>query len=178
MSGFPLQQIVVEVCMDIVYMITGGRSWQKFHDLVCRKLQKQQRLTTSLWLLHLFISCLPIFPISVPSLMCLSLLQLCHWGENGVQSDVEYGYSASTTAGKVFNRLQHPARRRFCLCWSQCGFGHPSYNSFYAWEAFQWTHVESSCWCLYCVVALCYFPVALIGYWTFGNEVQDTFSSH
>lgn len=42
MSGFPLQQLVVEVCMDIVYMITGGRSWQKFHDLVCRKLQKQQ----------------------------------------------------------------------------------------------------------------------------------------
>lgn len=25
----------------------------------------------------------------------------------------------------------------------------------------------------YLVVALCYFPVALIGYWMFGNSVDD-----
>ena len=25
----------------------------------------------------------------------------------------------------------------------------------------------------YIVVALCYFPVAIIGYWVFGNEVKD-----
>lgn len=25
----------------------------------------------------------------------------------------------------------------------------------------------------YVIVALCYFPVALIGYWTFGNAVND-----
>lgn len=25
----------------------------------------------------------------------------------------------------------------------------------------------------YIVVALCYFPVALLGYWTFGNSVND-----
>lgn len=25
----------------------------------------------------------------------------------------------------------------------------------------------------YIVIALCYLPVALVGYWIFGNEVQD-----
>jgi amino acid permease len=25
----------------------------------------------------------------------------------------------------------------------------------------------------YIVVALCYFPVALVGYWAFGNKVDD-----
>ena len=31
------QQLIVGVGVDIVYMITGGRSLCKFHDLVCRK---------------------------------------------------------------------------------------------------------------------------------------------
>ena len=29
------QQLVVEISLDIVYMITGGKSLKKFHDLVC-----------------------------------------------------------------------------------------------------------------------------------------------
>ena len=29
------QQLVVEISVDIVYMVTGGRSLKKFHDIVC-----------------------------------------------------------------------------------------------------------------------------------------------
>lgn len=29
------QQLIVEVGVDIVYMVTGGKSLKKFHDLVC-----------------------------------------------------------------------------------------------------------------------------------------------
>ena len=29
------QQLVVEISTDIVYMVTGGRSLKKFHDIVC-----------------------------------------------------------------------------------------------------------------------------------------------
>jgi hypothetical protein len=29
------QQVVVEVGVDIVYMVTGGKSLKKFHDTVC-----------------------------------------------------------------------------------------------------------------------------------------------
>lgn len=30
------QQLIVEVGVDIVYMVTGGKSLQKFHDLLCK----------------------------------------------------------------------------------------------------------------------------------------------
>ena len=33
------QQLVVEVGVDIVYMVTGGKSLKKFHDLVCKDCQ-------------------------------------------------------------------------------------------------------------------------------------------
>jgi len=37
------QQLICEVGVDIVYMVTGGKSLKKFHDLVCtKKLQRYQ----------------------------------------------------------------------------------------------------------------------------------------
>lgn len=30
------QQLVVEIGVDIVYMVTGGKSLKKFHDLICK----------------------------------------------------------------------------------------------------------------------------------------------
>lgn len=34
------QQLIIQVGVDIVYMITGGQSLQKFHHLVCRDCKK------------------------------------------------------------------------------------------------------------------------------------------
>jgi len=31
------QQLICEISVDIVYMVTGGKSLQKIHDLVCKK---------------------------------------------------------------------------------------------------------------------------------------------
>ena len=41
------QQLVVEVGLNIVYMVTGGKSLKKFHDIVCeeRNCKKDIKLT-------------------------------------------------------------------------------------------------------------------------------------
>ena len=45
------QQLICEVGLDIVYMVTGGKSLQKIHDLVCqhRKDCKNIKTTYDLW---------------------------------------------------------------------------------------------------------------------------------
>lgn len=58
------QQLIVEVGVDIVYMVTGGKSLQKFHDLVCKKDCKDIKLTYFIMIfasVHFVLSHLPNF---------------------------------------------------------------------------------------------------------------------
>lgn len=58
------QQLVVEVGVDIVYMVTGGRSLKKFHDLVCGENCKDIKLTFFIMIfasVHFVLSHLPNF---------------------------------------------------------------------------------------------------------------------
>lgn len=65
------QQLVVEVGVNIVYMVTGGKSLKKFHDTICPNC-KDIRLTYFILIFascHLVLSQLPNFnSISVVSL--------------------------------------------------------------------------------------------------------------
>lgn len=90
----------------------------------------------------------------------------------GVQPDVDYGLKASTTTGKVFNFLNALGDVAFAYA------GHSVVLEIQATipstpekpsKRAMWKGVLVA----YIVVALCYFPVALIGYWTFGNSVKD-----
>ena len=57
------QQLVVEVGLSIVYMVTGGQSLQKFHDLLCPNC-KQIKLTYFIMIfasVHFVLSQLPNF---------------------------------------------------------------------------------------------------------------------
>lgn len=57
------QQLVVEISVDIVYMVTGGKSLKKFHDTVCPDC-KQIKLTYFIAIFasaHLVLSQLPNF---------------------------------------------------------------------------------------------------------------------
>lgn len=90
----------------------------------------------------------------------------------GVQPDVQYGYKSSTAAGTVFN---------FFNALGDVAFAYAGHSVVLEIQATipstpekpskgpMWKGVVVA----YIVVALCYFPVALIGYWTFGNSVQD-----
>lgn len=89
-----------------------------------------------------------------------------------MQPNVQYGYKASTTAGKVFN---------FFSALGDVAFAYAGHNVVLEIQATipstsdkpskgpMWKGVVVA----YIVVAVCYFPVAIIGYWTFGNEVSD-----
>ncbi|XP_075515211.1 lysine histidine transporter 1-like [Primulina tabacum] len=177
------QQLVVEVGVDIVYMVTGGKSLKKFHDLICEdKKCKDIKLTYFIMIfasVHFVLSHLPNFnSISGVSLaaavMSLSYSTIA-WGasvDKGVKSDVQYGYRSSTTAGTVFG---------FFGALGDVAFAYAGHNVVLEIQATipstpekpskipMWRGVIVA----YIVVALCYFPVAFIGFWMFGNSVDD-----
>lgn len=92
--------------------------------------------------------------------------------KKGVQPNVEYGYIAKTTAGTIFN---------FFSALGDIAFAYAGHNVVLEIQATipstpekpskgpMWKGVVVA----YIVVAICYFPVALIGYWMFGNAVSD-----
>ncbi|KAL8097677.1 lysine histidine transporter 1-like [Apium graveolens] len=176
------QQLIVEVGVDIVYMVTGGKSLQKFHNLVCKNDCKDIKLTYFIMIfasVHFVISHLPNFnSISwvslVAAIMSLSYSTIAWTAsvKKGVQPDVEYGYKAKSTAGTVFG---------FFSALGDVAFAYAGHNVVLEIQATipstpekpskgpMWKGVVVA----YIVVALCYFPVALIGYWMFGNAVSD-----
>ncbi|XP_078166355.1 lysine histidine transporter 1-like isoform X3 [Carex rostrata] len=175
------QQLVVEISVDIVYMVTGGKSLKKFHDTVCPDC-KQIKLTYFIAIFasaHLVLSQLPNFnSISGVSLaaavMSLSYSTIA-WGasvDKGKQPEVSYDYRHHSTPGRVFG---------FFGALGDVAFAYAGHNVVLEIQATipstpenpskkpMWRGVVVA----YIVVALCYFPVALIGYWAFGNNVED-----
>lgn len=175
------QQLVVEVSVNIIYMVTGGKSLKKFHDTVCDDCKKI-KLTYFIMIfasVHFVLSHLPNFnSISwvslVAAIMSLSYSTIA-WAasvDKGVQPDVDYGYKAKSTAGKVFN---------FFSALGDVAFAYAGHNVVLEIQATipstpekpskgpMWKGVIVA----YIVVALCYFPVALIGFYIFGNAVTD-----
>lgn len=92
--------------------------------------------------------------------------------QKGRQPDVEYTYKASTETGAVFD---------FFSALGDVAFAYAGHNVVLEIQATipstpenpskkpMWRGVIVA----YIVVALCYFPVALIGYYIFGNAVDD-----
>ncbi|KAJ4955768.1 hypothetical protein NE237_012551 [Protea cynaroides] len=174
------QQLICEVGVDIVYMVTGGTSLQKFYSTVTNG--KSFKLTYFIMIFascHFVLSFLPNFnSISVISLaaavMSLSYSTIA-WTASlakGVQQDVQYGYIATTTPGTVFN---------FLSALGNVAFAYAGHNVVLEIQATipstpdnpskkpMWRGVVFA----YIIVAICYFPVAFIGYWMFGNAVQS-----
>ncbi|KAG4940508.1 hypothetical protein JHK87_044379 [Glycine soja] len=198
------QQLICEVGVDIVYMVTGGKSLQKIHDLVCQHRKDCKNIKTTYFIMifasvHFVLSHLPNFnaisgislAAAIMSLRKINIVNLVDSPEelkatqplhgwlpwtkdvhNHVDVAVEYGYKASTSAGNVFN---------FFNALGDVAFAYAGHNVVLEIQATipsspekpskgpMWRGVLIA----YLVVALCYFPVALIGYWVFGNSVDD-----
>ncbi|KAF8100057.1 hypothetical protein N665_0232s0029 [Sinapis alba] len=175
------QQLIVEVGVNIVYMVTGGKSLKKIHDLLCTDCKE---IRTTFWIMifasvHFVISHLPNFnSISGVSLaaavMSLSYSTIA-WGasvKKGVQPDVDYTFRATTSSGKVFN---------FMNALGDVAFAYAGHNVVLEIQATipstpekpskipMWRGVVVA----YIVVAICYFPVAFVCYYIFGNNVDD-----
>ncbi|CAK9172563.1 unnamed protein product [Ilex paraguariensis] len=175
------QQLMVEVGVNIVYMVTGGKSLKKIHDTVCSgcKPIKTTYFIMIFGSVHFFLSHLPSFnSITVISLaaaiMSFSYSTIA-WVASihkGVQPDVEYTSRASTRTGSVF---------QFFSALGDVAFAFAGHNVALEIQATipsspdkpskkpMWKGVIFA----YIVVALCYFPVAMVGYWVFGKNVED-----
>lgn len=176
------QQLIVEVGCDIIYMMTAGKSLQKIHQLLCKEPCKDIKLS---FFIMMFAACqfvlsqLPDFnSISMVSLaaaiMSLSYSTIA-WGaalHKGVQPDVDYSLKASTKAGTIFN---------FLSGLGDVAFAYAGHNVVLEIQANIPSTPEKpskkpmmlGCTVAYLIVALCYFPVAIIGYYVFGNSVED-----
>lgn len=79
------QQLIVGVGVDIVYMVTGGKSLKKFYELTCKKnCYLQNRL--SIWILvfgsvHLFLAQLPNFN-SIAGISLAAAIMSLRWVNN------------------------------------------------------------------------------------------------
>lgn len=174
------QQLIVEVGVDIVYMVTGGKSLMKFHDLVCSSCPK---IRQTFWIMifasvHFVLSQLPNFNSIAGVSLAAAVMSLSYstiaWaasaskGHNGASYDYPHGSTPHQLFG-VFNAL------------GEIAFAYAGHNVVLEIQATipstperpskiaMWRGVIVA----YAVVAICYFPVALVGYWAFGNSVQD-----
>jgi len=90
----------------------------------------------------------------------------------GVQPDVDYSYKARTRTGAFFD---------FITALGDVAFAYAGHNVVLEIQATIPSSPEKpskkpmwrGAFLAYLVVAFCYFPVALIGYWCYGNSVDD-----
>uniref|UniRef100_A0ACD5YWP9 Uncharacterized protein n=1 Tax=Avena sativa TaxID=4498 RepID=A0ACD5YWP9_AVESA len=178
------QQLLVEVSLDIVYMITGGKSLKMFHDLVCEDSNKCKDMKLSYFIIifasaQFVLSQLPNFDSIATISLAAALMSICYstiaWGAavgKGKAENMDYSLRATTTQGKVFGFLGGLGQLAFSFS------GHSVVLEIQASipstaekpsKQPMWKGVVVA----YTIVALCYFPVAFVGYWAFGNSVKD-----
>ncbi|KAL7001210.1 hypothetical protein U1Q18_002363 [Sarracenia purpurea var. burkii] len=175
------QQLIVQVGCDIVYMVTGGKCLKKFMDIACTNCA---RLRQSYWIcifgsVHFFLSQLPNFnSVSGVSLaaaiMSLSYSTIAWVGclSRGQVENVSYAYKKTSGADYIFRVFNALGQISFAYA------GHAVVLEIQAtvpstpdkpskvpmWKGAVWA---------YFINAICYFPVAFIGYWAFGRDVAD-----
>uniref|UniRef100_A0A2N9FJF8 Amino acid transporter transmembrane domain-containing protein n=1 Tax=Fagus sylvatica TaxID=28930 RepID=A0A2N9FJF8_FAGSY len=175
------QQLMVEVGVNVVYMITGGKSLKKVHDLACSgcKPIKTTYFIMIFSAVQFALSHLPSFNSITGISLAAAAMSLSYstiaWtasAHKGVQPDVQYGPRASTTTGNVFN---------FFSALGDVAFAYAGHNVVLEIQASipstpekpskkpMWRGVIVA----YIVVALCYFPVSFFGYKVFGKDVED-----
>ncbi|XP_008648430.1 lysine histidine transporter 2 isoform X1 [Zea mays] len=178
------QQLVVEVGLNIVYMITGGQSLQKFHDMVCHGRCRRIKLPYFIMVfasVHFVLSQLPDFhSISSVSLAAAVMsvgYSAIAWTASAAQgkaaeAEADYSLRATTTPGKVFG---------FLGALGDVAFTYAGHNVVLEIQATipstpgkpskkpMWKGVIVA----YVVIVACYLPVVLVGYWAFGNGVDE-----
>jgi len=174
------QQLIVEVGVDIVYMVTGGTSLKRFHDIVCPKCAKikQSYFIAIFGSVHFVLAQLPNFNSVVGISLAAAVMSLSYstiaWAASahkGQLPDVDYTVHSSSTKGVVFSVFN---------ALGDVAFAYAGHNVVLEIQATipskpgkpskipMWRGVVFA----YIIVALCYFPVALVGYWAFGNSVN------
>ncbi|CAK9155821.1 unnamed protein product [Ilex paraguariensis] len=175
------QQLVVEVGSCIVYMVTGGKSLKKFHESVCPSCKP---IKTTFFIMifasvQFVLSHLPnlnsISGVSLAAAVMSFTYSTIAWVaslKKGIHQEVDYNPREKNTSGNVFN---------FFSALGDVSFAYAGHNVVLEIQATipstpekpskgpMWRGVVVA----YIIVALCYFPVAVIGYYIFGKAVDD-----
>ncbi|KAK1683589.1 hypothetical protein QYE76_044437 [Lolium multiflorum] len=176
------QQLIVQVGCDVVYMVTGGNCLQKFAQIVS---PNSTPLHQSYWicifgssqfLLSQLRDLNSITAISLAAAVMSLSYSTISWAAclaKGPVAGVSYAYStAGTTADAAF---------RVCGALGQVAFAFAGHGVVLEIQATipstptkpskmpMWKGTVAA----YMVTAACYFPVAFIGYWAFGQGVSD-----
>ncbi|WJX39553.1 Lysine histidine transporter 2 [Trifolium repens] len=175
------QQVVVEVGTCIVYMVTGGKSLKKAHDTICPDCKD---IKTSYWIIifasvnFVLAQCPNFNSLSVISfsaaVMSLTYSTIA-WAasiKKGITPEVNYGPRSTSTSDNVFN---------FLSALGDVAFAYAGHNVVLEIQATMPSTPENPSkkpmWkgviLAYIGVAFCYFPTAIIGYYMFGNSVDD-----
>ncbi|KAG5236949.1 lysine histidine transporter [Salix suchowensis] len=175
------QQLIVQVGCDIVYMVTGGKCLKKFMEMTCASCTP---IRQSYWILifggiHFFLSQLPNFNsvagVSLAAaVMSLSYSTIAWVGSlaHGQIDNVSYAYKSTSAADYMFRVFNALGEISFAFA------GHAVVLEIQATipstpekpsKIPMWKGALGA----YFINAICYFPVALIGYWAFGQDVDD-----
>ncbi|XP_010524279.1 PREDICTED: lysine histidine transporter-like 4 isoform X2 [Tarenaya hassleriana] len=175
------QQLLVEISVCIVYMVTGGQSLKQVHDLAlgnrCGKISIRCFIlifASSQFVLSQLKNFNSISGVSlVAAAMSLSYSTIS-WivsAEKGVQKDVNYSYKSRTYAVPL----------DFFSALGEMAFAYAGHNVVLEIQATMPSTPERPSkrpmWkgavVAYIIVAICYFPVALVGYRVFGNSIAE-----
>jgi amino acid permease len=174
-------QLIVQVGCDVVYMVTGGKCLQKFVESVCASCTP---LHQSYWICifggsQFLLAQLPNLDAITAVSFAAAAMSLSYstvsWSAclaRGPVRGVSYAYqdgSGADSAFRVFSAL------------GQVAFAYAGHGVVLEIQATvpstpakpsrvpMWRGTVAA----YLVTALCYFPVAFAGYWTFGRDVGD-----
>ncbi|KAG6764169.1 hypothetical protein POTOM_031628 [Populus tomentosa] len=175
------QQLIVQVGCDIVYMVTGGKSLKKFMEMTCASCTP---IRQSYWILifggiHFFLSQLPNFNSVAGVSLAAAVMSLSYstiaWAgslAHGRIDNVSYAYKNTSAADYMFRVFNALGEISFAFA------GHAVVLEIQATipsttekpsKISMWKGALGA----YFINAICYFPVALIGYWAFGQDVDD-----
>ncbi|VVA96027.1 unnamed protein product [Arabis nemorensis] len=176
-------QLSVEISVCIVYMVTGGKSLKNVHDLAvghgkCTKMTITHFIlifASSQFVFSLLKNFNSISGVSlVAAVMSVSYSTIA-WVASvskGATENVEYGYSKKRTTSELF---------AFLSALGEMAFAYAGHNVVLEIQATIPSTPENPSkrpmWkgaiVAYIIVAVCYFPVALAGFHTFGDNVQE-----
>ncbi|XP_042024790.1 lysine histidine transporter-like 5 isoform X1 [Salvia splendens] len=176
------QQLIVQVGSNIVYMVTGGKSLQKCLALITPKADLRNTYYILIFAaVQLVLSQSPNFnSLKIVSLLA-AVMSISYsfiatgaslWKGFTGHHVVNYGFRSTTTINIIFDIFSSLGVLSFAFA------GHSVALEIQA--TIPSTHTKPSknpmtkgVTVAYLIVALCYFPVAISGYWAFGNEVED-----
>ncbi|CAA3002605.1 lysine histidine transporter-like 6 [Olea europaea subsp. europaea] len=175
------QQLIVQVGCDIVYMVTGGKCLKKFMEITCTNCTE---IRQSYWIcifggLQFFLSQLPDFNSISAVSMTAAVMSLCYstiaWVgclNRGKIPNVRYSLKKTSGVDYMFRVLNALGQLTFTFAGGtvvlEIQATIPSTP-----EKPSKVQMWKGTLLAYFINAICYFPVALIGYWAFGQDVTD-----